>query len=50
MGLTVNTNLFSLNAQRNVGKVQNSLGTAIERLPIFNAFIYRFYIRIFWLR
>ncbi|RJQ47253.1 MAG: flagellin FliC [Nitrospiraceae bacterium] len=32
MGLIVNTNLFSLNAQRNIGKVQSSLGTSVERL------------------
>ena len=32
MGLIVNTNLFSMNAQRNVGRTQKSLGTSIERL------------------
>jgi flagellin len=32
MSLIVNTNLFALNAQRNVSKVQNNLGTAVERL------------------
>ena len=32
MGLIVNTNLFSMNAQRNVGRTQRSLGTSIERL------------------
>jgi len=32
MGLIVNTNLFSLNAQRNIGRVQNGLGTSVERL------------------
>jgi len=32
MGLLVNTNLFSLNAQKNVGRVQGNLGTSIERL------------------
>jgi flagellin len=32
MALLVNTNLFSLNAQKNVGRVQSNLGTAIERL------------------
>lgn len=32
MGLIVNTNLFSLNAQRNVKNTQNSLGTSVERL------------------
>lgn len=32
MGLIVNTNLLSLNAQRNVGNTQNSLGTSVERL------------------
>jgi flagellin len=32
MGLIVNTNLFSLNAQRNVKTTQNKLGTAIQRL------------------
>ncbi len=32
MGLYVNTNLFSLNAQRNVGRVQNRLGQAVQRL------------------
>jgi flagellin len=32
MGLIVNTNLFSLNAQKNVGRVQGKLGTSIERL------------------
>jgi flagellin len=32
MGLIVNTNLLSLNAQRNVKNTQNSLGTSVERL------------------
>ena len=32
MSLTVNTNLFALNAQRNVAKVQTGLGTSVERL------------------
>jgi flagellin len=32
MALTVNTNLFAINAQRNVNKVQNGLGSAVERL------------------
>ncbi len=32
MSLIVNTNLFSLNAQRNVKNTQNSLGTSVERL------------------
>ncbi len=32
MGLIVNTNLFSLNAQRNVKNTQNKLGTAVQRL------------------
>jgi flagellin len=32
MGLIVNTNLFSLNAQRNVDRVQNQLGRSVERL------------------
>jgi flagellin len=32
MGLIVNTNLFSLNAQRNIGITQNNLGTAVQRL------------------
>ncbi|RJQ55206.1 MAG: flagellin FliC [Nitrospiraceae bacterium] len=32
MGLIVNTNLFALNAQRNVSKVQGGLGTSVERL------------------
>lgn len=32
MGLIVNTNLLSLNAQRNVKNTQNSLGSAVERL------------------
>jgi flagellin len=32
MGLIVNTNLFSLNAQRNVNRTQGSLGTSIQRL------------------
>lgn len=32
MGLIVNTNLFSMNAQRNVKNIQNKLGTSIERL------------------
>jgi len=32
MSLYVNTNLFSLNAQKNVGRVQGKLGTSIERL------------------
>jgi flagellin len=32
MALTVNTNLFALNAQRNVNKVQSTLGTSVERL------------------
>jgi flagellin len=32
MALIVNTNLFSLNAQRNIGRVQNGLGTSVERL------------------
>ncbi|MBI4682655.1 MAG: flagellin FliC [Nitrospirae bacterium] len=32
MGLIVNTNLLSLNAQRNVKNTQNSLSTSVERL------------------
>jgi flagellin len=32
MSLIVNTNLFSLNAQKNVAKTQSRLGTSIERL------------------
>jgi flagellin len=32
MALIVNTNLFSMNAQRNIGRVQNGLGTSVERL------------------
>ncbi|MBI5741906.1 MAG: flagellin FliC [Nitrospirae bacterium] len=32
MALIVNTNLYSLNAQRNVKNVQSKLGTAVERL------------------
>jgi len=32
MSLTVNTNLFALNAQRNVAKVQSGLGQSVERL------------------
>jgi flagellin len=32
MGLIVNTNVFSLNAQRNVKNTQNQLGTAVQRL------------------
>ncbi len=32
MGLIVNTNIMSLNAQKNVGRVQGRLGTSIERL------------------
>lgn len=32
MSLTVNTNLFALNAQRNVNKVQTGLGTSVQRL------------------
>jgi len=32
MGLIVNTNLLSLNAQRNVKNTQNTLGTSVERL------------------
>ncbi len=32
MSLVVNTNVFALNAQRNVSRVQNGLGTAVERL------------------
>jgi len=32
MGLVVNTNLFSLNAQRNIKNTQNKLGTAVQRL------------------
>jgi len=32
MGLIVNTNILSLNAQRNVKNTQNSLGTSVERL------------------
>ncbi len=32
MGLIVNTNLLSLNAQRNLKSTQNSLGTSVERL------------------
>lgn len=32
MALTVNTNLFAINAQRNVNKVQGGLGTSVERL------------------
>lgn len=32
MSLTINTNLFSLNAQRNVASTQSSLATAMQRL------------------
>jgi len=32
MGLIVNTNLYSVNAQRNVRKVQSRLATSVERL------------------
>ncbi len=32
MALTVNTNIFSLNAQRNLQKSQNDLGTSLQRL------------------
>ncbi len=32
MAITVNTNLFSLNAQRNLGKTQNDLGQSMQRL------------------
>jgi len=32
MGLIVNTNIFSMNAQRNVKNTQNQLGTAVQRL------------------
>ncbi len=32
MALSVNTNLYSLNAQRNVGMTQGSLGTSMQRL------------------
>ncbi|MBI5665816.1 MAG: flagellin FliC [Nitrospirae bacterium] len=32
MGLIVNTNLLSLNAQRNIKNTQNGLGSAVERL------------------
>jgi flagellin len=32
MSLSINTNLFSLNAQRNVAGTQNSLATAMQRL------------------
>lgn len=32
MGLFVNTNLFSLNAQKNISRTQGKLGTSIERL------------------
>jgi flagellin len=32
MSLAINTNLFSLNAQRNVASTQNSLATAMQRL------------------
>jgi len=32
MGLVVNTNLLSLNAQRNLKTTQNKLGTSVERL------------------
>jgi flagellin len=32
MGLIVNTNIFSLNAQRNVKNTQNQLGTSVQRL------------------
>jgi flagellin len=32
MSLTINTNLFSLNAQRNVASTQGSLATAMQRL------------------
>ncbi|MBI5057038.1 MAG: flagellin FliC [Nitrospirae bacterium] len=32
MSLIVNTNLFALNAQKNVSKVQTGLGTSVERL------------------
>jgi flagellin len=32
MGLIVNTNLFSVNAQKNVSRTQSQLGTSIERL------------------
>lgn len=32
MGLVINTNMFSLNAQRNLNKTQNPLQTAMQRL------------------
>lgn len=32
MALTINTNVMSLNAQRNVGKTQDALATSIQRL------------------
>jgi len=32
MGLSINTNVMSLNAQRNLGSTQNSLSTSMERL------------------
>lgn len=32
MSLIVNTNIFSINAQRNINHVKNTLGTSVERL------------------
>jgi len=32
MGLSINTNVMSLNAQRNLGKSQNALGKSMQRL------------------
>jgi flagellin len=32
MGLTINTNIVSLNAQRNTSMSQNSLATSMQRL------------------
>jgi flagellin len=36
MGLSVNTNLFSLNAQRNVATSQATLNSAMQRLSSGN--------------
>ena len=32
MALSINTNIMSLNAQRNLGQTQNKLATSMERL------------------
>ncbi len=32
MGLSINTNVMSLNAQRNLGKSQNALSKSMQRL------------------